>query len=194
MLKGDILISRNASLGKITLVNKDFNGILNGGISYLRLEENLKYYLFAFFLMDYGSDYLTVLTSGGGTQKNAKRQNLLDVKLPFPTNKNHKTPQLIEKYISLLAQNIIDKEEQIEIRNNLIDQSFSVELNSKSTTILNYKLPTISKLKFGNRLDTIIYSQRYFEYDILIKSYKNGYYLLSEKDIAPGRTPKDYYY
>ena len=50
--KGDVLVSRNASLGKITLVNKDFNGILNGGISYLKFKEDKKYYAFAFFLLD----------------------------------------------------------------------------------------------------------------------------------------------
>lgn len=192
--KGDILISRNASLGKITYVNKNFKGILNGGISVLRIEDCYKFFVFAFFMVDYGVDYLTVLTSGGGTQQNAKRQNLLDVKVPFPTLCNHKNPELVTKYVSLLVQNIIDKEEQIEIKSKSIDKIFLDELTNEKNSSPVYKHPTISKLKSGNRLDTIIYSKRYFRYDSLIKSYKNGYFFLELSDIVPGKTPKDYYY
>ena len=192
--KGDVLVSRNASLGKTTLVNKDINGILNGGISYLRMADEDKYYVFAFFLHGYGTDYLTVLTSGGGTQKNAKRKNLLDVKLPFPTKKNHKDPYLVKHYVSTLVQNMINKEEEVELKNNQIDKLFYNELRNKAALKTNYRLPTISMMKIGNRLDTIIYSKRYYEYDTLIKSYKNGCYFLSENEIVPGRTPKDYYY
>lgn len=189
LLKGDILISRNASLGKITLVNKEFNGILNGGISYLRLKENTKYYLFAFFLMDYGADYLTVLTSGGGTQKNAKRQNLLDLKIPFPTIQNHKNPDLIIKYISDLTKNLIDKEEQIEIKQSQIDSMVYKELNDNQSKKFSYSIPKIKVLKKNNRLDSGLYTEKYQLENHLIENYKNGFSQISSDKFKSGSTP-----
>tara|TARA_R110002074_G_C12541658_1_gene665764 strand:+ start:2609 stop:4078 length:1470 start_codon:yes stop_codon:yes gene_type:complete len=190
LLKGDVLISRNASLGKITLVNKEFNGILNGGISYLRLKENSKFYLFAFFLMDYGADYLTVLTSGGGTQKNAKRQNLLDLKIPFPTNQNHKNPDLIQKYVSQLTENLIDKEEQIEIKQSEIDSIVYKELNDNQKKKFTYSIPKISVLKKNSRLDSGLYTEKYQLENHLIENYKNGFSQISTDKYKSGSTPR----
>ena len=188
--KGDVLVSRNASLGKITLVNKDFNGILNGGISYLKFKEDKKYYAFAFFLLDYGADYLTVLTSGGGTQKNAKRQNLLDLKIPFPTSKNHKSPELIEKYVSILTQNIIDKEEQIEIRQKNIDELVYHELRNNQKSNFSYSLPKKSDLLSHKRIDTGLYTEKYKEENHLIENYKNGFSSINTSKFKSGSTPK----
>ena len=188
--KGDVLVSRNASLGKITLVNKDFNGILNGGISYLKFKEDKKYYAFAFFLLDYGTDYLTVLTSGGGTQKNAKRQNLLDLKIPFPTSANHKSPELIENYVSLLTQNIIDKEEQIELRQKNIDELVYHELRNNQKSNFSYSLPKKSALLSHNRIDTGLYTEKYKEENHLIENYKNGFYTIDTSKFKSGSTPK----
>lgn len=188
--KGDVLVSRNASLGKITLVNKDFNGILNGGISYLKFKEDKKYYVFAFFLLDYGADYLTLLTSGGGTQKNAKRQNLLDLKIPFPTSKNHKSPELIEKYVSLLTQNIIDKEEQIENRQKNIDELVYTELRNNQKSNFSYSLPKKSDLLSHKRIDTGLYTEKYKEENHLIENYKNGFSSINTSKFKSGSTPK----
>lgn len=188
--KGDVLVSRNASLGKITLINKDFNGILNGGISYLKFKEDKKYYAFAFFLLDYGADYLTVLTSGGGTQKNAKRQNLLDLKIPFPTSKNYNSPELIEKYVSLLTQNIIDKEEYIELRQKNIDELVYLELKNNQKSNFIYSLPKKSDLLSHNRIDTGLYTEKYKEENHLIENYKNGFSTINTSKFKSGSTPK----
>lgn len=188
--KGDVLISRNASLGKITFVNKDFNSILNGGISYLRFKEQNKFYVFAFFLLDYGADYLTVLTSGGGTQKNAKRQNLLDLKVPFPTLKNNKTPEIVEQYICLLTQNIIDKEEQIENKQNEIDNFVYNELINNQNSKFKFNLPKKSDLLKTNRIDTGLYTEKYKEQNHLIECYKNGYFQIESTKYKSGSTPK----
>ena len=40
------------------------------------------------FIVEYGAEYLTCLTSGGGTQQ-MQKTNLLDVPIPFPTTTNH---------------------------------------------------------------------------------------------------------
>jgi type I restriction enzyme S subunit len=188
--KGDVLISRNASLGKITLINKEFNSILNGGISFLRLKEESKFYTFAFFLLDYGTDYLTVLTSGGGTQKNAKRQNLLDLKIPFPTLKNNKNPKLIEEYISLLTQNIINKEEQIETKQIEIDNIVYNELKINQKSSFKFSLPKKSDLLKFSRIDTGLYIEKYKEENHLIENYKNGFFKIESSKFKSGSTPK----
>jgi hypothetical protein len=188
--KGDILVSRNASLGKISLVNKDFKAILNGGISYLRLKEKSKYYTFAFFLLDYGKEYLTVLTSGGGTQKNAKRQNLLDLKIPFPTTKNNKNPEYIEEYISLLTQNLINKEEQIEVKQNEIDNLVYSELNNNQNNNFKYSLPRKSDLLKLSRMDTGLFTEKYKVENHLIENYKNGYSEINTSKLKSGSTPR----
>lgn len=191
--EGDFIISRNASLGKISYVDKNINAILNGGLSYLRFKKRNKWYFFAFFVINYGSEYLTCITSGGGTQQNAKRQNLLDLKIPFPTNKNNKNPQQVENLISLIAQNIISKEKQIEIKNNQINESIEKELKeNQRENAFFYKFPRISDIKKELRFDTGLYEKDFQEYKFLIENYKYGFKLLNNFKIKykSGATPK----
>lgn len=189
--KGDFLISRNASLGKISYVNEDLNVILNGGISRLQIVNDKKWYIFAFFVLDYGKDYLTLLTSGGGTQQNAKRQNLLDVLIPFPTQKHNDKPKEVEKLVSLITQNIINKEEQIKLKNQSIDSQIEKELkeNQKSKA-LQYSYPKLSELKKENRLDTGLYEKSYKINYSLIETYSNGYFQIPVEKFKSGSTPK----
>ena len=190
LLLGDVLVSRNASLGKVTLVNKNLQAILNGGISYLRFKEEFKYYVFAFFLLNYGRDYLTVITSGGGTQKNAKRQNLLDLKIPFPHSRHHANPKSVESYVAMLTQNIIDKEENIALKQTALDNMVYDELKKNQTTEFTYSLPKKSELMSGKRLDTGIYTEKYKIEDNLIANYKYGYTTIDVEKFKSGSTPK----
>jgi hypothetical protein len=188
--EGDVIISRNASLGKITLVNKSFKGILNGGISYLRFNNKHKYYVFAFFLLEYGADYLKVLTSGGGTQKNAKRQNLLDTKIPLPTHKNNENPDFIREYVSVITQNIIDKEEQVEKRQCLIDDLIYSELLGNQKSKFKYNLPKKSDLLNHKRIDTGLYTEKYRKENHLIENYIKGYFQIPVDKFKSGSTPR----
>lgn len=189
--KGDVIISRNASLGKIAFVNNDSKIILNGGLSLLRFQEKYKYYATAFFIVEYGAEYLTCLTSGGGTQQNAKRQNLLDVPVPFPTTTNHLNPEKVEALVSLIVQNIIHKEEQIKIKNKQIDELIEKELkeNQKAGNF-SYKYPRISEIREETRLDSGLYEKEFKEIDFLIRNYNKNYSFIDEKEIQGGNTPK----
>jgi Type I restriction modification DNA specificity domain. len=189
--KGDVLISRNASLGKITLVHEDFKSILNGGISYLRFKEEYKYYCFAFFLMNYGKDYLSMLTSGGGTQKNAKRKNLLDVKIPFPTSKNSSNPDLLQLFVSILTQNIINKEIAIDSKQKRINTIVDNELNENiQDSNFKYSYPSKYSLLNVRRLDTSLYTKRYLEENYKIEHYRKGFYQIPINLFKSGSTPK----
>ena len=48
--------------------------------------------------------------------------------VPFPTIKNHPHPEKVEEYVSLIVQNLMDKEEQIRCRNDQIDELIEREL------------------------------------------------------------------
>ncbi|MBF7090199.1 hypothetical protein IUY40_01405 [Flavobacterium sp. ALJ2] len=189
--KNDICYQTASNVGNVCIFRGE-KAYYNSHIRKLELKEK-KEYIFSFLKSNFGKNQVEVGGSIKGVD-NFNKDLLLNVIIPFPTSKNHKNPRLIEEYVSLLTLNIIDKEEQIAKKSKLIDEMFIAELSKvkKSSTI--YKLPTISILKSGNRLDTMIYSKKYFEYDTLIKSYQNGFYFLNNTEVSPGKTPKDYYY
>jgi len=97
--------------------------------------------------------------------------------------------------VSLITQNIINKEEQIKFKNRLIDEQITKGLkeNQKSTA-LQYSYPKLSELKKENRLDTTIYTPKYKVFENLILNYTDGYFFLDEKLVSPGVTPKDYFF
>lgn len=194
----DILIVKDGAgsgLGEVALyknISRN-NDYISAGLIGVRIKDVKKYYALGFLKSQHFKDYINVNTAQGSTIRHSKLV-ALNYSIPFPTKKNHLNPSLIEFYVSVLTQNIIDKEEQIAYKSKRIDELFEKELKTNTNNIQVYKLPTISKLKLGNRLDTIIYSKRYYEYENRIKSYINGHYFLDEKDVAPGKTPKDYYF
>ena len=189
---GDICYQTASNVGNVCVYNGP-QAYFNSHIRKLNFNEK-EYYIFSFLKSKFGKNQVEVSGSIKGVD-NFSNDLLENTIIPFPTKKNHKVPSLIEKYLSILTQNILDKEFQLSRKSKLIDKLFFDELQvSDISKKKKYKLPTISKLKFGNRLDTIIYSERYFNYDSLIKSYESGFYFLNDSEIAPGRTPKDYYY
>ena len=194
--KNDLVISRNATLGKISIIKDNVNLILNGGLSYLRINnELLRYYFMSFFIVDFGASILKLKTSGGGTQKNAKKEDLLNMKIPFPTKENNKNPEDVKQMVSLIVRNIIDKEEQIKLKNNEIDNLIEEELkNNQKNKNASYLYPKISEVKTNSRLDTGIYNKKFKENENLILNYSRGFVDLSNEKIITGRTPKDYYY
>jgi hypothetical protein len=189
------LISRNASLGKLSYVNKDTQMILNGGISSLTFRKEVNFYVPAFFISNYAKIILEKMTSGGGTQQNAKRGDVLNIPIPFPTTDNHENPDLVQEYVSLLVQNIIDKEEQIEVKNKKIDQLIEGELNqNQKNNQFTYKMPTRSEVVDEERFDAGFYDGEGAKLEQKILQYQNGYYKINKENIRTGNTPKDYIY
>lgn len=191
--KGHYVISRNASLGKIAYINSDTNIILNGGISYLKFKKEYEFYAPVFFIVNYGADYLTCITSGGGTQQNAKRDTLLSVPIPLPTISNHFRPNDIITFVSILVQNIIHKEEEINRKNILIDKMIEDELNNnQKNEKYYYTLPKISEVKNTlTKLDTGVYSTKFKALDFLVKNYLGGFELMDTYviNLKSGSTP-----
>lgn len=189
--KGDVIISRNATLGKVSYVYKDINGILNGGLSYFKFKDKYKYYLMAFFINNYGKQALENACSGGGTQKNAKRSDLLNLEIPFPSPTVNTDVDLIIQFIGKLVQDIIYKESLILSKTQKIDELIENELfgNQKKNTF-QYEFPKITEIFTRKRLDTSTYSFDTKKIAFIIKNYNLGYSTLSKDLVSGGNTPK----
>jgi hypothetical protein len=194
---GDILIAKDGNgtgLGEVSIYFKDYNfekDYICGEILKIRVNpEYDKWYLIGMLKSNYFKEYLDVVTPGGSTLRHSKLLSL-DFKVPFPKNK-----KVEMEYISLLVQNLVNKEIQLNKKRNRINSIISNELheNCNWDNIAKYKQPTIKKIKADGRIDTGIYSEEYVKLEQMIKNHKNGYYHLEKSSVSPGRTPKDYIY
>jgi len=173
--KGDLLISRNASLGKVSYIGESSNLILNGGISLLRInKEQDRFYLMAFFISTYGREYLELQTSSGGTQQNAKREDLLNMETPIPEDKQ------VKELVSIIVQNIIDKEQQIKTKSTAINKYIHDELEDHSYTVKNH--PNSMEITNSNfRFDSGLYSNEYRSIKQSVENYEHGFFKLLDK-------------
>jgi len=193
---GDILVGNNGSLGDCLIIKEQKNIITNSNLTLLRFKQEVNpYYILGLLFTKWFKDCCRVISSKSGTQEFITRSALESVKIPFPTTANHSNPEKVETFISLVIQNIIDKEEQIKLKNKQINELIEKELreNQKAGSF-SYSYPKISDLKEETRLDTGIYEREFKKMSKLIENYSNGNYFLNEKKISPGVTPKDYYF
>lgn len=196
--KDDILISTvRTYLGGIGIVNqKEQDFVASKALIVLReLKKDInKYYLFGILRTSFFIEQ-TNLILNDSMYPRMDKDSFDKLKIPFPTITNHTNPEKVETLVSLIVQNIIDKEKQIKLKNKQIDELIEKELreNQKAGSF-SYSYPKISDLKEETRLDTGIYEREFKKMSKLIENYSNGNYFLNEKKISPGVTPKDYYF
>ena len=71
--------------------------------------------------------------------------------IPFPTTTNHLNPEKVEALVSLIVQNIIDKEEQIKIKNKQIDELIEKELrDNQKQEVLVIVIQELARFKTEN--------------------------------------------
>lgn len=183
--EGDLIISKDSNIGEAVILDRDYhNYMLSGAIYRLPVDENWKYYVFAFIKNDLFREQLDFLVPKGATLRHAKTL-FLDCKIPLP-NKNEK---LIVEYISAITKQICKKEKLIienhkkimkliddEINNNQLDKEFE------------YKLPTYKEVSKMGRLDSGMYSDFYKKKIFTVLNYKNGNAPLTEQglELIPG--------
>ena len=194
--KYDILYTSTGSnnrIGDCALANEDLENSYSSHIFKLNLKNNTQnFYIFAILKSSYGKESCDLLVPKAGIMRRGG-DRFLDIQIPFPTIANHLEPQQVQDLVSVLVQDIIDKEEQIKAKNQRIDQLIETELkdNQKNNTF-NYKLPKISEIKREGRMDTGLYDRKYKDISNLIQNYSKGFYFLDQKKIKPGQTPGDY--
>lgn len=182
----DILICKDSNVGEVVMLDKDYgNYMFSSGINRLNISEN-KFYIFAIMKNRKFKEQFISKIPKGATIMHGK--NLyLDCLIPFPKDKKS------INYIEDLVKIVINKEKEIKHKKSEIDRIIENELyNPEISKDCNdsYKYPKISQLMKINRLDTGNYTEEYSKIDSMIKTYKNGYYYIDEKNIRGGNTPK----
>ena len=179
--KNEILIAKDGGgegLGEACLYpyeNKENLDSLSAGVVAINIIADKLYYVFGMLKSQHFKDYIDLNTAQGSTIRHSKLV-ALDYQIPFPTKNNNPEPQKIERLVSLITQNIIDKEAQIKAKNQKIDELIERELkeNQNPKNSFKYSYPKISEIKQETRLDTGIYEKEVKKIDFLIKNYKSG--------------------
>lgn len=185
--KNEILIAKDgggSGLGEVALYtyeNKENTDSLSAGIIAVKIQEAKRNYVLGFLKSQHFKDFVDLNTAQGSTIRHSKLISL-DYEIPFPTTFNHSNPEKIENFVSLIVQNIIDKEEQIKLKNKQIDELIEKELkeNQKAENF-SYTYPRISEIKEETRLDTGLYEKEFKEIDFLIRNYGGGFFSLLSK-------------
>lgn len=174
--KGDLIISKDSNVGEIAILDKDYpNCMLCGGIYKLPVKEN-KYYLLALIKSELFRDQIDFLVPRGSTIRHGKKK-FLECLIPLP-NKNAKNTI---KYVELLMQAIINKEQEIHRKHCLILELIHEELEkNQKGTVFKYSLPNISEIIALDRMDSSLYSEEFKEKENLITNYTFGYETLTE--------------
>lgn len=187
---GDLCYQTASNVGNVCLY-KGKNAYYNSHIKVLETKKD-KYYIFSFLKSSFCREQVISKGSIKGVD-NFDQEKFLNTIIPFPNVKNNFNPKNVEQMVSLITQNIINKEEQIKIKNKKINEIIENELvNNQNSNNPNFRFPKISEIKYEERLDTGLYSKNFIKNISLINNYINGFYKLENQEIITGRTPKDY--
>jgi len=171
LFNGDILFVKDTNIGDVAIFHNFYNKkySFNSGIMKLTFKEN-KYYIYAFLKSNFIKSQLKVLIPKGATIKHSKKK-IMECFIPFPKEKN------IIEYISILTEDMINKEIEIYKRNKEIDFEIDKELkeNQKKNNFI-FHFPKNKELKNEKRLDIGIYCKNFKKILYLIKNYKGGYF------------------
>ncbi len=190
---GDILIVKDGlgrGLGEVCLYSgtKENIDYLASGVICLKIESPKKFYIFSLLKSQHFKDFVNINTAQGSTLRHSKFASL-EYKVPFPSIKNYKDPVKLENYISILTKIIIEKEKQIIVKRNQINEVIEKELLHNQKSNYEYSYPTIQELR-NTRFDTGLYSKRFRDVEVLINNYSKGYFKINLENFKSGSTPK----
>lgn len=192
---GSILIVKDGAgdgLGQVGLYlqddkeNKDY---ISAGLIGIEVKEFFKYYILGILKSQFFRDYININTAQGSTIRHSKLI-ALDFPVPFPTENNNNNPDKVQNLVSVLTQNIINKEQQIILNSQKINLLIENELNINTRVNLEYSFPNRVSLLNVRRLDTSLYTKRYLEENNKIESYYRGYYQIPFSLFKSGSTPE----
>jgi len=183
--KNSILIAKDGGgdgLGEVCLYpydNTKRRDCLSAGIININVNQEDLYYVLGVLKHKHFKNYVDINTAQGSTIRHAKLVSL-DYEIAFPNNNNSKNPGLLKKYISYLVQNLIDKENQIIIKNKTIDKKIRDELNSESENTQSSLRTSISGIRETGRLDSGLYGPAVKDINKKIFNYSNGYWNIAD--------------
>lgn len=177
---GDILIAKDGGwdgLWDVILYKKSLEYVdtISAGIHCVTPESKNRYYILWLLKTQFFKNFVDLNTAWWSIIRHAKKI-ALEFPLPFPTIKNHPHPEKVEEYISLLVQNMIDKEEQIRVKNEEMDKRIEVEFwLEQKTNPSEYRFPKISEILNEGRWDTGIYERKYQRMNLMVRNYRQWF-------------------
>jgi len=185
---GDICYQTASDVGNVCIYVGD-KSFYNSHIRRLKTNKD-KYYIFSFLKSELGKGQVDVSGSIKGID-NFSEELLLNTKIFFPTKENNPHPEQVEKLVSVIVQNIINKEQEIIKKDFLIDEIFKKELIiNPDIKKFKYSLPRLEDFKKIKRLDSKLYGKDFKKFENYLENYPLGYSLfgtLKEKKIIKSR-------
>lgn len=193
VLQGDeILIAEDGGgdgLGESCLYIKDTNysDYLCNGILALKIDNKEKRnFIFGFLKSNYFKEFIDNNTPMASTLRHS---NGVAKRFLLPlydyNNINH-------KLLSVLVENLIDKENQIILKNKIIDDKIKNELGigNHGKVYASKTLLIKNKFKFSGGT----YKQEYVDIVESVNKYPHGSFYIKDSEITCGNTPSDYYF
>ena len=182
--KEQILLVKDASLGKVAILEKDYpNCMICGGIHALTCKS--PYYVFAILQHPLFRENFERNVPKGSVFSHAS-EKYLDFDIPLPKDNNLNVIYFIEN----LMFSIINKEILIKKRFNQINELISNELNFKGfDEISSQEFPKFNEVTKQNKLYAGSYTKRIKFIKNLINSYENGCFFIDKDNFKSGSTP-----
>lgn len=181
--KGDLIISKDSNIGEIVFLDKDYPNYMLSGALYKLPVSVKKFYLLAFIKHNVFREQLDFMVPKGATIRHAKTL-FLDCKIPMP---NHNSENTI-KFVELLTQAIINKEQLVKNRHgsilNIIEQEL---LSNQNPNKFKFELPTIKEIENIGRLDTNLYREHFKKIVFHIENYTKGFQTIQELGFSLSR-------
>lgn len=182
--KEQILIVKDASVGKVAMLDKNYtNYMICGGIHALTCK--IPYYVFAILQHPHFRKNFEKNIPKGSVFTHAS-DKYLDFDIPLPINNDKK----IIKYVENLMESILSKESLIKDKISEINDLISNELNFKGfDEVEKQTYPQINEIIKSKKLYAGFYSKKTKFIKNCITSYKGGYFYINQKNIKSGFTP-----
>ncbi len=170
---GDIFYVKGGNVGAVGIADRDFKAIFSSHIFKLKINKELRYYVFAILKNQFSKAQMLNLPIGAiGGLDTFKLEYFEEITIPFPVQKNK--AEIIE-FVSLLTKAVIRKEAEVERKYNgimnLIDEEFKE--NQKGNEFVYYP-PSLEDLQEGGRLDAGMFCWDYKEKQFMIENYAHG--------------------
>ncbi|NCR08236.1 MAG: hypothetical protein GPI95_07640 [Microcystis aeruginosa LG13-11] len=159
-----------------------FSAFLNQRVSVLTMKEYSEDYFFYFYALTKSKYFKEQWLGKGGIQKNTVSSDRAKTYLPKISN------QKVVRFISILTQAIIKKEQSIKERYinilSLIEQEL---LNNQKSNTFKFELPTINEIENTGRLDTNLYREHFKQIVFQIQNYTKGFQTIHELGFSLSR-------
>lgn len=182
---GDILIVKDGAgdgLGEVclyNLLNKGSNDGISAGILAININSEIRYYVLGLLKSKHFKDFINLNTPEGSTIRHSKKI-ALNYPIIYPSKKNNEQPDSIIEYVSIIVQNIVDKESQIREKTLRVDEIINFELSKNKPKQSKISLPKLNEIKSNQfRLDTGLYSENYKKVINEIENYSNGFFKIN---------------